>query len=159
MSKKTPYAAHLSTETIPQNEPVPGKPMVANSAGGFAFALDDWKRLDRFLILGAEGGTYYVSERKLTRECADVVARCLAADAARTVRQIVAVSEAGRAPKNDPAVFALALAAAHAPLAARGSVWAAVPRVCRTGTHLFQFVAAANGLRGWGSGLRKAVGA
>ena len=33
-------------------------------------------------------------------------------DAAQTVRTIVEVSDAGRAPKNDPAVFALAIAAA-----------------------------------------------
>lgn len=159
MSNKTPYVAHIATETTPQNEPVPGKPMVANSAGGFAFALDDWKRLDRFLILGAEGGTYYVSERELTPDNAAVVTRCLAADSARTVKQIVAVSESGRAPKNDSAIFALALASAHAPIDSRGAVWAALPKVCRTGTHLFQFVAVANPLRGWGAGLRKAVGA
>jgi 60 kDa SS-A/Ro ribonucleoprotein len=132
--------------------------MVANNAGGYAFALDDWKRLDRFLVLGAEGGTYYVSERALTQDNAGVVLRCLTIDAVRTVNQIVAVSEAGRAPKNDPAIFALALASAHAPVAARGAVWASLPKVCRTGTHLFQFVAAADALRGWGAGLRKAVG-
>ena len=34
---------------------------------------------------------------------------------------------------------------------------AAMPRVCRTGTHLFQFVAACKELRGWGRGLREAV--
>jgi 60 kDa SS-A/Ro ribonucleoprotein len=158
MSKKTPYVAHVTTVATPQSEPVPGKAMAANNAGGYAFALDDWKRLDRFLVLGAEGGTYYVSERALTQENAGVVLRCLAADTARTINQIVAVSDAGRAPKNDPAIFALALASAHAPIAARGAVWAALPKVCRTGAHLFQFVAAADSLRGWGAGLRKAVG-
>jgi 60 kDa SS-A/Ro ribonucleoprotein len=159
MSEKTVHVAHVATETTPQSESVPGKPMVPNSAGGFAFALDDWKRLDRFLVLGAEGGTYYVSERELTEDNARVVTRCLAADTARTIGQIVAISEAGRAPKNDAAVFALALASAHAPVAARSAVWAALPKVCRTGTHLFRFVSAANALRGWGSGLRRAVGA
>ena len=52
----------------PQSAPIPGTSQVPNSAGGFAFAVDDWTRLDRFLILGAEGGTYYATERKLTRE-------------------------------------------------------------------------------------------
>src|SRR4051812_34970830 len=151
MSEKTVHVAHVATETTPQSEPAPGKPMVPNSAGGYSFVLDDWKRLDRFLVLRSEGGTYYVSERALTEQNADVVKRCLAADAARTIKQIVTISEGGRAPKNDPAIFALALASAHAPVAARGAVWAALPKVCRTGTHLFQFVAAANELRGWGS--------
>lgn len=33
------------------------------------------------------------------------------------------------------------------------------PRVCRTGTHLFQFATAVEAMRGWGRGLRRAVGA
>jgi 60 kDa SS-A/Ro ribonucleoprotein len=28
--------------------------MERNAAGGYAFALDDWTRLDRFLIIGSE---------------------------------------------------------------------------------------------------------
>ena len=51
-----------------QQMPLPGEKMVANDAGGYVYALDDWARLDRFLILGTEGGTYYASEARLTRE-------------------------------------------------------------------------------------------
>lgn len=149
------YARHLIPATTPQSEPLPGSGQVANSGGGFSFAVDDWVRLDRFLILGCDGGSYYASERKLTLENADAVRACLAQDAPRTLRRIVEVSEAGRAPKNDPAVFALALAAAHQP--AVPGVAAAIPRVCRIGTHLFQFVEAVNALRGWGRGLRSAL--
>ena len=94
-----------------QSDPISGTSQVPNSAGGFAFPVDDWTRLERFLILGTEGGSYYAGERKLSRENADVVVRCLAANGPDTVARIVAVSEAGRAPKNDPAIFALALAA------------------------------------------------
>lgn len=43
----------------PQTEPLPGQ--VLNAAGGFYFLIDDWALLDRFLILGTEAGTYYVS--------------------------------------------------------------------------------------------------
>lgn len=39
-----------------------------NAAGGHAWAVDHWARLDRFLILGSEGGTFHVGERPLTRE-------------------------------------------------------------------------------------------
>ncbi len=35
----------------------------------------------------------------------------------------------------------------------------ALPKVCRTGTHLFAFAEAVQGLRGWGRGLRKGVAA
>ncbi|MBN9523215.1 TROVE domain-containing protein [bacterium] len=151
------YASHLTTIAATQREPVPGAPTVRNSAGGYSFAVDDWTRLDRFLILGAEGGSYYATERALTRENAQAVVRCAQTDPVEAVRRIVAVSDSGRAPKNDPAVFALALVAAHADAAGKKAAYAAVPAVCRTGTHLFQFAAASDALRGWGRGLRQAV--
>lgn len=133
------------------------KGLAMNSAGGFALTVDDWTRLKRFLVLGSEGGSYYAGALKLTRENAEAVERCLAADGARVVDTIVQVSEAGRAPKNDPALFALALAASVGDEATRVLALAALPRVARTGTHLFQFAAAVDGLRGWGRGLRRAV--
>ena len=45
------------TGPTPQSEPLAGAatPQVPNSAGGFAWALDPWQRLERFLILGADG--------------------------------------------------------------------------------------------------------
>ena len=153
------YAQHFSLRRTPQSEPIRGT--VPNSAGGHAFALSDWARLERFLVLGSEGGSYYAAPRALTRDNAQAVLRCLAADGARAVATIVAVSEQGRAPKAEPAIFALALAAAaegeHA-LATRRAALGALPRVCRTGTHLFQFATAVEAMRGWGRGLRRAVG-
>ncbi|WP_439816186.1 TROVE domain-containing protein [Zavarzinia sp. CC-PAN008] len=141
---------------IPQTEPLPG--MVANSAGGFSFAIDDWARLDRFLILGSEAGSYYASAPVLTRENAEGVLRCLAADGPRAVARIVAISDSGRAPRNDAAIFALALAASAESVETRRAALAALPRVCRTGTHLFQFAVAIESQRGWGRALRRAVG-
>ena len=152
------YLAGFATRVTPQHEPMPGAGQVPNSAGGYAWAIDDWARLDRFLILGNEGGSYYANERTLTVENAGAVLRCIASDGVRVVARIVEVSEAGRAPKNDPALFALALAAAHGDLATRRAAFAALPRVCRIGTHLFHFAAYVEGFRGWGRGLRRAVG-
>ena len=62
------YLKRLVTRRVPQWAPIPGSGQVPNSAGGFAWAVDDWTRLRRFLILGSEGGSYYASEWKLTRE-------------------------------------------------------------------------------------------
>src|SRR5258706_11451678 len=105
------YIKHLPhRNATPQNQPIPGSKQVPNSAGGYAYAVDDWKRLDRFLILGSEGGSYYATEHKLTVENAAAVVRCIVADGQRTVKRIVEISESGRAPKNDPAILALALA-------------------------------------------------
>ena len=143
---------------VPQWAPIPGSEQVRNSAGGFSWEVDDWARLRRFLILGSEGGSYYAREWKLTRENAAAVERCIAADGPRAVTEIVAVSEAGRAPKNDPAVFALAMAAGIGDEATRKAALDALPRVCRTATHLFQFATFVEGFRGWGRSLRRAVG-
>ena len=63
-----------------------------------------------------------------------------------------------RAPKNDPAIFALAMAAGLGDEPARRAALAARPQVCRTGTHLFQFATFVEGFRGWGRSLRRSVG-
>ena len=95
------YGKLFSLRKTPQSEPIAGT--VANSAGGYAFPADDWTRLDRFLILGTEGGSYYAGARKLTVENAEAVMRCIAADGARTVARIAEMIEQGRAPKPAPA--------------------------------------------------------
>jgi len=153
------FTKHYSTKTTPQREPIPGTHQVSNSAGGFTWELDDWARLDRFLVLGSEGGTFYVGERALTRANAEVVARCLRADGTRTINRIVAISETGRAPKNDPAIFSLAMAAKLGDEATRRAAYAALPKVCRIGTHLMHFAAYAQSFGGWGRGMRRAIGA
>ncbi|MEO8285543.1 MAG: TROVE domain-containing protein [Chloroflexota bacterium] len=142
----------------PQNQPIPGTTQVANSGGGYAWEVDDWTRLDRFLVLGSEGGTYYIKEQALTQQNAQAVIRCIDADGLRTVARIVEISEAGRAPKNDPAIFALALATTLGNTATKRAAFDAITRVCRTGTHIFHFAQYVDGMRGWGRGLREAVG-
>jgi 60 kDa SS-A/Ro ribonucleoprotein len=154
--------SYLSTHgrrRTPQSAPIPGTAQVPNSAGGFAWAVDDWTRLRRFLVLGSEGGSFYAGEWRLTRENAGAVARCLAADGPRAVAEIAAISREGRAPKNDPAIFALAMAAGAPDAATRRAALEALPVVCRTGTHLFAFSRFVEGFRGWGRSLRRAVGA
>jgi 60 kDa SS-A/Ro ribonucleoprotein len=152
------YLKRLVTRGVPQWAPIPGSDQVPNSAGGYAWAVDGWTRLRRFLILGSEGGSYYASETKLTRENARALESCVAEDGPRAVAEIVRVSDEGRAPKNDPAIFALALAAGLGDEPTRKAALEALPRVCRTGTHLFQFATFVEGFRGWGRSLRRAVG-
>src|SRR5919106_3467150 len=152
------YLKRHGTRRVPQWAPIPGSDQLPNSAGGFAWAVDDGTRLRRFLILGSEGGSYYASEWTLTRENAQAVERCLAEDGPRAVAEIVRVSEEGRAPKNDPAIFALAMAAGLGDEPTRKAALEALPQVARTGTHLFQFATFVEGFRGWGRSLRRAVG-
>lgn len=138
--------------------PIKGMNQARNNAGGYVFTLDDWAVFDRFLILGSEAGSYYVAPQKLTQSNAQTVIRLIAENGPRVVERIVEVSTSGRAPKNDPAIFALSLAASVGDEATRRLALEALPQVCRTGTHLFQFAEACDGLRGWGRGLRRAIG-
>jgi 60 kDa SS-A/Ro ribonucleoprotein len=153
----TRYAQHLNPRgQTPQSQKASSK-QKRNSAGGYTFKLDKWGRLDRWLILGAEGGTYYASESKLTKQSAKCIQKCLDEDGPKAVERIASISEAGRAPKNDPAIFALAMAAGHKDLETRKAALDNLQRVCRIGTHLFQFVESVKQFRGWGRGLREAV--
>src|SRR5215475_6339613 len=102
------YLHGHGTRRVPQWFPLPGQ--MANSAGGHAFPVDPWTQLRRFLVLGSEGGSYYAGELTLTRENAQAVEACVKADGLLAVAEIARVSGERRAPRNDPALFALALA-------------------------------------------------
>ena len=147
----------VNTRQTPQTEPADAR-QKPNAAGGYAFALGDDARVHRFLVLGTDGGTYYTSERELTKDNAEVVLRAARERGEWLVERVVAVSAAGRAPRQNPAVFALAAASALADDAGRKAAFAALPAVCRTGTHLFLFARYVEQFRGWGRGLRRAVG-
>src|SRR5262249_52407224 len=151
------YRKMFSSKQTPQSQPIPGSTQVPNSAGGHAWAVDDWTRLDRFLILGTEGGSYYAKERDLTRANAGAGQRCLILDGARLVARIAEISDSGRAPKNDPAIFALAMAAKLGDFGTRRAALAAVPQVCRIATHLHHFAEYVEAFGGWGRGTRTAV--
>lgn len=127
--------------------------------GGIAREASTWTRLRRFLILGSEGGNFYTPERDLTIENVGVVRACAAEDAARTIGEIVTISESGRAPKNEPAILALAMLSLDERDLARRLAFGNLTRVCRTGTHILHFAAYREALGGgWGRGMRTAVG-
>src|SRR4051794_26391032 len=150
------YLKRHGARRAPQWASLPGQ--APNSAGGHAWTVDVWTRLRRFLVLGSEGGSYYASEWTLTRESAGAVEQAVREDGPRAVAEIVRVSAEGRAPKNDPALYALALAAGLGDEPARQAALAALPQVARTGTHLFRFASFVEGFRGWGRSLRRGVG-
>jgi 60 kDa SS-A/Ro ribonucleoprotein len=142
-----------------QREPVLGRNMVENNAGGYGFQVDKWQRLRRFLILGSDGGSYYATPKQLTRENADNLIDCINENGTRVVLDAVYVSERGDAVKNDSAIFALAAATVFGDLPTRRSAFSFLATVCRIGTHLFQFVAYRKALGGgWGRTARVSVG-
>lgn len=131
---------------------------VENSAGGYVYPVSIWTNLDRFLLLGTEGGSYYAAEQDLTKVNVDSVLKCIAEDGVQVVERIREISVTGRAPKNDPALYALALAFTHGNKETKQKVEEVFCDVARIGTHLFTFVSFIDGMRGWGRSVRRLIG-
>lgn len=130
---------HTNTAKRPQTQPL-NKRQKKNDAGGYVYEVSDMDKLMRFLILGTESGTYYVNEAKHTQRNLDSVDKCIEKDGVKVVEKIVEVSTQGRAPKNDQAILVLAKCSVSNDLKTRRAAYNALHRVCRTGTHLYQFV-------------------
>ncbi|MFF0866882.1 TROVE domain-containing protein [Nonomuraea sp. NPDC003560] len=134
--------ASVSAFATPQTQPIPGRTdQVRNAAGGYAFAKDVWRKLEDFLILGTTGGTYYVGENQLTADNAGVLFQAIAEDGPRVVRLLTDISTARppRAPKQRPALFALAACYAKGDDDTRRAAKQALAKVARTTDHLAQF--------------------
>ena len=161
MTSKNFYVNHAFSNAATQLEPIPGREveMVQNNAGGFTFALDTWGYLDRFLILGSSMPSYYTSANKLTRDAAKNVLDAINLDGIRTVNRIVEISTEGRAPKNEPAIFALALCAIYGDAQTVKAAYDALLNVARIGTHLFQFVDTINELGKWNAAAKRGIAA
>ena len=112
---------------------------VPDAVPGCVFPVDDWTRLDRFLTLGSEAGSYSAAERPPARENTDGTVKAIKKNGEHAVARIAEVSLSRRAPRNDPAIFALALAASLGNDKTKRAVTAAIPKVCRTAGDLFQF--------------------
>ena len=146
-------------EDVPQSAPLKG--MVPNSAGGYAWAVDDMRRLRRFMCLGSEGGTYYIGEKKLGKENAVAIIRLInSGKGVDVVSEVVQFSVEGRAAKQDPIIFTLALCARDKDGPTKAAAYEALSKVCRIPTHLFAFVQFCESLSegtGWGRAHRKAI--
>jgi 60 kDa SS-A/Ro ribonucleoprotein len=152
------YARGASRKRTPQSQPVLGKGQKRNLAGGYVFTVDPMMKIRRFLVLGCEGGSYYATERKMVRDNAETLIKTIQTNGVDVVNEIVEISANARAPKNDAALFALALCVTDGNEATKKAAYQAVPKVARTGTHLFQFVHFCEELgKGWGAGMRRAI--
>lgn len=147
-----PYAK-INTRQTPQTEKA-DPAQVKNNADGHSFAVTPIDQFKRFLILGSAGGSYYTGEDQLTKDNVEVLKTLPAQEAVDVLREI---SVAGRAPKQNPTIFALAYLCSVKDPADRAYALTAVNDVVRTGTHLFLFVKYLKQFRGWGRGAKRAV--
>jgi 60 kDa SS-A/Ro ribonucleoprotein len=74
----------------------------------------------------------------------------------KAIDVIVEASNSGL-PKNDMAIYALALAASHSNSEVRCYALQQLPKVCRIATHLFTFLTYVKEMRGFGRGLKNAI--
>lgn len=144
-------------QTLPANDR-----QVANSAGGFTYAVSDLDRIRRFLILGSDS-TFYSSGDALTIENARVIVRYLKEhDVPEEHESVIAliseISMTGRAPKQSPALFALALVIAQTPFdGVKSYGYGELNVVCRTASTLFEFFGYLSQFQRFGMGARKAI--
>jgi len=136
---------------------------VVNNAGGEgSFAVSNETRLRRFLVLGCEGGTYYQGEKELTLENAAAVAGLIESGQGGKVVQLAQeCSVQGKAAKQKPALFVLAMAARLGDVETRRAAYAALGSMCRIPTQLFTFIGFVKALgegTGWGRLQRRAIG-
>lgn len=131
--------------------------MVLNNAGGYVFGLTDWDRLDRFLILGSEGGTFYVRENDLMIQNTRSIINCIQEDGVRVVQRARDINVRSLSPKVNPQLFTMALALCKGCPATRAEVERALPYLLRTGTHFLNFVAMMDSMGGWNRTKRRIV--
>lgn len=158
----TNYASHVATRATnnsctPQTRAIPGREaeMVVNNAGGVVFTLDCFGQLTRFLILGGTN-TYKPSQALAAAEAAQCVERCVAEDAQKTVALVRSISLDGRAAKQSPTLYVLALLCSHKfDVGVRRMALEAVNDICRTATMFFEFLENLRHFRGRGRAVKR----
>lgn len=132
-----------------------GPQQVQNNAGGYVYAVDDMKRLERFIIMGTEGGSYYVKEEELKREnvkCLDSLIQ--SGQGQEAVELITKVSVERRNVKQGSLILALAICARCNDEDTKRAAYKSLNQICRIPTHLFMFIKLceqeSNPNTGWG---------
>ena len=145
-----------------QRQPIFGKEkeMVQNDAGGYVFKVSPVQRLKRFLILGSESGTFYVSNQRLGKENVQSMIDMIKNNGKEFVQTISEYTL--NAPKNSPSIYALVLALTYGDSETKKLGYDLINKVCRTSSHMFEFIGyiqemKTQGLRGWSRGLRNGV--
>lgn len=118
--------------------PLPGQ--IANDAGGYAYKTSPEVDLGRYLILGTTQSTYYLNPETLVMRADEAIANALSNDTAGALALTAEISDRGRAPSNEPALYVLANALAHDDAKVRKLAGDAFAHVVRTGTHFLHLI-------------------
>jgi 60 kDa SS-A/Ro ribonucleoprotein len=141
--------AAVTVQTLPRQ--------VMNNTGGFVYSVDDRSRLERFLILGTDGGTFYVGESDLTKQNLTFVDDLIKRDPGMVVRVTSDISKSGRAYRNTPAIYVAARFICVCAPEFKGLAKVLISEVCRTSTHIFELCGFIDQVGGWGQAKMDAV--
>lgn len=131
---------------------------VKNSAGGYVYQVGAAEQMRRFLVLGSEGGTFYASQKDLTKANLDNLKALAAKDPFVYMTVLSEADEKNIVPRHSTVLLALAVLYSHNDTeAVRTWVKDNFTKIVRTGTHLFEFVDYITQWRGWGRGLRSLI--
>ena len=130
---------------------------IPNAAGGFVFKITPEQRLRRFLTIGTDGGTFYIDEQQLTIENATLVIDYAKNHPVELVDLVEEISVAGRAPRQNPAIFALAAVQAFGGHEGHEAIRNKLTSIVRTGEHMTQFVNYSHNMTDWNRSLRKSI--
>ncbi|XP_060559975.1 RNA-binding protein RO60-like [Ruditapes philippinarum] len=135
---------------------------VRNNENAFVFPLKDMQRLLRFLVLGYSGGTYYATESDVQRENIDFIKQLI--NDGKGVDVITKVTEVNfdrRNLRQDSLLIVLAICARCNDESTKTAAYMHLSKICRTPTHLFQFVEfceqESRSGTGWGKAHKRAV--
>lgn len=153
------YFSNPALRSTPAREKAaPGQ--VKSDQGGYVFKVDDMERARRFLILGSDS-SFYKSGAKLTIENAEVIQKLAKSEKARELLALIYdVSVNGRAPKQSPGLFALALVIGTTEdPKVKNLAYQLLPEIARTASTLFEFVSYLSQFQKLGGmGFQKAIG-
>jgi len=154
------YAKIIST-TTQKEKPIDKSEMIKNNAGGYVFQISDEQRLKRFLILGSEGGTFYVDERKLTIDNAQTVISMIKNKGDAVLDILKNVCENRLAPKVSPSIFVYGLIFIFGDEQLKSKARLLKNLVLQTAEHLFEFCdvvrTASSKKKSFGKSLRKLI--
>ena len=152
---------------------------VVNGAGGYVYEVGKADRLRRFLVLGTEGGTFYMKQAALTKENAQFLLAYAVEDPTAYWEVLQEANDKNIAPRHSTLLFALAVLHSNTPAPTSNgtgkfrkdgseikdyvlhpvdvAIKEGFTGFVRTATHLFEFIDYATMFRGWGLGLRTLI--
>jgi len=135
MQHRKENRARLTRLATPQVERHRGTWLLTRSAEAPQWPIDEWERLDRYLIFGSERDMHVVRGR-------------IEADGPRVVRRVVELSVMGRVVSNKPCLRVLAMSLTLGNKATRVMAREAAPEVARSQGELRKLEQYVNATRG-----------